>query len=97
MEEKICKAVERFYKESKSKNYTAAGIRFRDNSANRVFSYDTEMDKRRPSSAPLSGWSKSDWRDFIDRAINYYHDNSRFSIDRIEEIFFVVHETVTIL
>ena len=85
----MSKAINWLYKESKEADYKIIGVRFRDNFADQVLPYDTDMDRRRPGGSLPSEWSKSEWLGFINRGIHYYKERSNFSIDKITEVFFI--------
>ena len=84
----IKKIADRLWRETKQENqsiqfnFVEAQIRFLDTEAGIEFSYTTSMHIK-PYAKPIAEWNKSDWLVFVRDAVEYYEENSAFSVDEI--------------
>lgn len=75
------------YEKCRLVDYSKAAIRFRGvGNINSFFTYDTDMDNRRPFTVSFMQWDRSMWYDFVARAKQYCKERTKFSIARIDAI-----------
>ncbi len=81
------RVVNRLYEECRRQDYAKVTIRFRgEGNVTKFFTYDTNLDNRRSFTVSFTQWDRSMWLGFIARAKQYFEENTRLSIDRIDEI-----------